>query len=394
MQNMELNDFTFQNTTKILFGREQLANLPQEIKPYGKRVLLTYGGGSIKRTGLFDKVKNVLESAGLEVFEFGGIEPNPRHTTVNRGVKFAKENKIDVLLAVGGGSTIDCTKAMAAAFYYDGDAWDLVCHKAEITNALPIFTVLTIAATGSEMDFGCVISNVETHEKLGLIHPMLQPKASFLNPELTFTVSKYQTAAGSADIIAHILDVCYFARSPKMEMLDMVMESVLKTVVKYGPIAIKEPENYNARANLMWAASWALNGFMVAGRVQMTTCHSIEHELSAFYDITHGHGLAILMPRWLEYILDESTAADICKFGTNVFGLAPAANAMDGAKAAIQAFKKYLFEDLGLKPSLKDLGIGKEHFKEMAKHSCFGDVLRGYRDLTSEDVEKILEMCL
>ena len=387
---MPINDFVFENTTKIYFGKDQLKHLPEEIKKYGTRVMLNYGGGSIKKIGLFDKVKSLLETAGVTVFEFGGIEPNPRHTTVNKGVQYAKENNIEVLLAVGGGSTIDATKAMAAAYYYNGDAWDLVSQKAPVTKALPIFTVLTIAATGSEMDCGGVISNMDTNEKLGLVHPLLQPKVSFLNPENTFTVSAYQTACGSADIIAHILDICYFAKSEKMDMLDMIMESVLKTVVKYGPIAIKEPNNYNARANLMWAASWALNGFLIAGRGQAATCHMIEHELSAFYDITHGHGLAILMPRWLEYILDDSTRDDIKKFGVNVFGLAANCTAED----AIERFKKFLFEELGLKPTLTDLNIDKTHFKEMAKHACFGEVLHGYKDLTPQDVEKILEMCL
>ena len=189
---MSINDFVFENTTKVYFGKDQLENLPKEIKNYGTKVMLTYGGGSIKRIGLFDKVKNVLEAYGITVFEFGGIEPNPKHTTVNKGIRFAKENNVEVLLAVGGGSTIDATKAMAAGFYYEGDVWDLVCQKAQVTKALPIFTILTLAATGSEMDCGGVISNMETNEKLGLVHPALQPKASFLNPENTFTVSAYQ----------------------------------------------------------------------------------------------------------------------------------------------------------------------------------------------------------
>ena len=391
MQTMtRLNDFVFENTTKVYFGKDQLKNLPEEIKKFGNRVMLTYGGGSIKRIGLFDKVKNVLEENGITVFEFGGIEPNPKHTTINKGIQFAKENNIEVLLAVGGGSTIDATKALSAGFYYDGDVWDLVTGKAQVVNALPIFTILTLAATGSEMDCGGVISNMETHEKLALMHPLLQPKVSFLNPENTFTVSPYQTASGSADIIAHLFDLTYFAREPKMEMLDMVMESILKTVVKYAPVAVKEPDNYEARANLMWAASWALNGFVITGWNQACTCHNIEHELSAFYDITHGHGLAILMPRWLEYILDETTAADIRKFGVNVFGL----DSNSTAKDAIERLKKFLFEELGLKPTLTDLNIDKTHFKEMAEHSCFDEVMHGYRDLTPKDVEKILEMCL
>ena len=208
-------NFVFQNTTKIYFGDNQLENLPQEVKKHGTNILITYGGGSIKKSGLLDKVKSLLENAGISVFEFGGIEPNPRHTSVNAGAKICKENKIDAVLAIGGGSVIDCTKAIAAAAFYDGDAWDLVIHKVPVTKALPIFTILTLSATGSEMDCGAVISNLDTNDKLGLVDPHLQPAASFLNPEITYTVSKFQTAAGSADIIAHVLDCYYFSRGHK-----------------------------------------------------------------------------------------------------------------------------------------------------------------------------------
>ena len=391
---MTANNFVFQNTTKIYFGNEQMNNLSEEIKQYGTRVLLTYGGGSIKRIGLYDKIMKQLQQAGITVFEFGGIEPNPRHETVNRGAKLCREKNIEVLLAVGGGSTIDCTKAIAASRYYDGDAWDLVKKTAQVTDALPIITVLTLSATGSEMDCGAVISNLDTKEKLGLIHPFLQPKASFLDPQNTYTVSAFQTAAGSADIIAHIFDVCYFSREPKMDMLDMIMEAVLKTVVKYAPIAVKNPQDYDARANLMWASSWALNGFLMGGRGQMTTCHQIEHELSAFYDITHGLGLAIIMPHWMEYVLDETTAPDFKKFGVNVFGLEKNVSDMDGARAAIERFKQFLYGDLKLQSKLSDLNIDSTNFKIMARKACKDSVLRGYRDLTPDDVEKIFEMCL
>ena len=391
---MITNNFIFQNTTKIYFGNEQLVYLPQEVKKYGNRVLLTYGGGSIKRTGLYDKILKVLIEAGLTVFEFGGIEPNPRHTTVNQGVKICIEKDIDVLLAVGGGSTIDCTKIIAAARYYKGDSWDLIIHKAEIKKAMPLLTVLTLAATGSEMDNAAVISNVETKQKIGLLHPLLQPTASFLDPENTYTVNSFQTAAGSADIMAHIFDVCYFNRYPKMDMLDKVMEAVLKTVVKYAPIAVKIPDDYEARSNLMWASSWALNGFLQGGPRQMTTCHAMEHELSAFYDITHGLGLAIIIPRWMEYILDNQTAKDIKKFGVNVFGLSADTTDMNGAKSAIQRLKKFFYEELGLQSRLSDLGIDCRNFSIMAEKACRGDKIMGYRDLTPKDVEKIFEMCL
>jgi alcohol dehydrogenase YqhD (iron-dependent ADH family) len=313
--------FVFQNTTKVYFGENQLGHLGEELKQYGSRVLLTYGGGSIKKTGLYDKVMEELKKTGMTVFELSGIEPNPRHTTVNKGAGICRKEKIDVLLAVGGGSTIDCTKAIAAATFYDGDSWDLVTRKAPVVKALPIITVLTLAATGSEMDAGGVISNVDTHEKYGLMHPILLPKASFLDPANTYTVSAFQTACGSADILAHIFDVSYFIAAEKMDMVDRVMEAVMKTVVEYGPVAVREPRNYRARANLMWSASWALNGFLQTGAHQAASCHAMEHELSAFYDITHGLGLAIIMPRWMEYILDETTAPLLKKLGVNVFGL-------------------------------------------------------------------------
>lgn len=393
-----MKDFIFQNTTKIYFGKNQLENLGGEVKNYGSKVLLIYGGGSIKRIGLYEKIINELKKVGLEIFELAGVEPNPRHTTVNKGAKICRENKIDVLLAVGGGSTIDCAKGIAAATYYEGDCWDLVTGKAPVTNALPICTVLTIAATGSEMDCGGVISNIETNEKLGLIHPLLQPKVSFLDPTNTFSVSAYQTACGSADILSHLFDVYYFADNDgKMDMIDRIIEEIIKTVVKFAPIAIKEPKNYEARANLMWAASWALNGFLGTGTMQAPTCHMIEHELSAFYDITHGHGLAIITPRWMEKILQknpEKTAPQLKKFGVNIFGVDENLSETDGAKVAIEKFEKFLFETLGLKNKLSDLNIDDKNFEIMSKKSCGNGELKGFVTLTPKDVEEIFRASL
>jgi len=387
-------NFTFQNPTKIYFGENQLGHLGEELKQYGTRVLLTYGGGSIKKIGLYDTIMEELQKAGLSIFELSGIEPNPRHTTVNKGADICKKEKIDVLLAVGGGSTIDCTKAIAAAAFYDGDSWDLVTHKEPVTKALPIFTVLTLAATGSEMDMGSVISNMETNEKYGLLHPLLQPKVSFLDPANTYSVSAFQTACGSADILSHVFDVFYFTAAEKMDMVDRVMEDLIKTVVKYAPIAVKEPENYEARANLMWASTWALNGFLQTGVFQAPSCHAMEHELSAYYDITHGLGLAILTPRWMEYILDESTAPQFRKFGVNVFAVDASLSDMEGAKKAITCLSDFLFETLGLQRTLTEIGIDDKNFKAMAKNACGGDVLPGFKPLTPEDVENIFRMCL
>ena len=387
-------NFIFQNTTKIYFGENQLGHLGEELKNYGNRVLLTYGGGSIKKIGLYDKVMKELKEAGLKVFELSGIEPNPRHTTVNKGADICKREKVDVLLAVGGGSTIDCTKVIAAAAFYEGDSWDLVTHKAPVTKALPVFSVLTLAATGSEMDSGGVISNLDTNEKYGLLHPLLQPKVSFLDPTNTNSVSTFQTACGSADILSHVFDVFYFTNAPKMEMVDRVMEDVIKTVVKYAPVAINDPTNYEARANLMWASSWALNGFLQTGGFQAASCHAMEHELSAYYDITHGLGLAILTPRWMEYILDDSTAPQFKKFGVNVFGVDASLPDIEGAKKAITCLNEFLFVTLGLQRTLTEIGIDDTNFTAMAANACQGETMHGFKLLTPGDVEKIYRMCL
>ncbi|MFV0440814.1 MAG: iron-containing alcohol dehydrogenase [Lachnospirales bacterium] len=387
-------NFTFQNTTKIYFGENQLENLGKELKQFGDKVLLTYGGGSIKKIGLYDKVIAELEKSGLKVFELSGIEPNPRHTTVNKGADICKKENIDVILAVGGGSTIDCSKVIAATTYYDGDGWDLVTQKAKVTNSLPIVSILTLAATGSEMDDAAVISNIETNEKYGLLHPTMLPKVSFLDPTNTYTVNAYQTACGSVDIMSHIFDMGYFKQTDKMFMLDSVMESMLKTVVKYAPIAIKEPENYEARANLMWASSWALNNFLQTGGGHMPSCHAMEHELSAYYDITHGLGLAILTPRWMEYVLDETSAPIMKSIGVNVFDVDSNLSDLDAAKEMIKRLSDFFFNTLGLDSTLTAINIDETHFDIMSAKSCFGDKLYGYKALEPEDVKNIFKMCL
>lgn len=390
-----MQDFIFQNKTKVYFGKDQIKHLGEEVSRFGKRVLLVYGGGSIKKTGLYDKVMDELTNVGMTVFELAGVEPNPHHTTVNKGAAICKKESVDVLLAVGGGSTIDATKGIAAAAKYDGDdVWDLVTGKAAVTESLPIVTVLTLAATGSEMDGGCVISNVETNEKYGYFGPDNNPDVSFLDPTVTYSVSAYQTASGSADIMNHVFDVAYFSKQDEMDMLLRMQEEVLRTVVKYAPIAIEKPDDYEARANLMWASSWALNGFLYDGLQQDTVCHSMEHELSAFYDITHGHGLAILTPRWLGYILDEETAPRIKRFGVNVMGVDAGLSDMDGAKAAIKAMSEFYFDTLGLKSKLSDLGIDDSKFELMAKKACGNGTLHAFTDLTPKDVENIYRMCL
>lgn len=388
-----MNNFVYNIPTKVYFGENQLSHLGEELKKFGNRVLLTYGGGSIKKTGLYDKVMEEMEKSGLEVFELSGIEPNPRIDSVRKGAQMCKEHNIDVLLAVGGGSTIDATKFMAAGACVDHDPWDFFNEKkAPINKALPIVTILTLSATGSEMDTAAVISNPETNDKIGRLDPNVLPRISFLDPTNTYSVNKYQTACGSVDIMSHIIEV-YFNMEPDLFMLDTFMEGMMKTVVKYAPIAMQEPDNYEARANLMWTSSWAINGFINGGRAKAWSCHPMEHQLSAVYDITHGLGLAILTPRWMEYCLDESNVSKYVQFAVNVFGVDANQEPMSIAKEGIRRLYDFFFKTLGLQSTLTELGIGEEHFAEMAYKACGGKVLKGFKTLTQEDVVKIYEMC-
>ena len=389
-----MNNFVYNIPTKVYFGENQLGHLGQELAKFGKRVLLTYGGGSIKRSGLYDRVLDELRKANFEVYELSGIEPNPRIESVRKGVEICKQKDIDVLLAVGGGSTIDATKFMAAGACVEHDPWEFFGADAKpIERALPIVTILTLSATGSEMDTGGVISNLKTGDKLGRLAPALLPRVSFLDPTLTYTVNKYQTACGAADIMSHILEV-YFNTQEDLFMLDCFMEGMLKTVVKYAPIAIAEPENYEARANIMWTSSWAINGFITGGKRKAWSCHPMEHELSAVYDITHGLGLAILTPRWMKYCLDETTVDKYVQYGVNVFGIDASLDKMEIAKRSIALTEEFLFEKLGLQRTFTEVGIKREDFAMMAQKACrYGDI-KGFKTLTPKDVVVIFEMCL
>ena len=389
-----MNSFVYDIPVKVYFGENQLGHLGEELSKFGKRVLLTYGGGSIKRIGLYDKVMTELAKAGLEVFELSGIEPNPRIESVRKGAEMCKEHNIDVLLAVGGGSTIDATKFMAAGACVDHDPWDFLNEKwAPIEKALPIVSILTLSATGSEMDMGGVISNLETRDKIGrLARPML-PRVSFLDPTLTYSVSPYQTACGSVDIFSHIIEV-YFNMEPDLYMLDCFMEGMMKTIVKFAPVALREPANYEARANLMWTSSWAINGFINGGKRKAWSCHPMEHELSAIYDITHGLGLALLTPRWMEYCLDESNVSKYVQFAVNVFGVDGSQEPMAVAREGIRLLAEFFFDTLGLPRTFTEVGIKREDYAVMARKACgAGGILRGFKDLTPADVEKIFEMC-
>lgn len=366
-----MQNFMYHIPTKVHFGRGEIGKLAEEIKAWGTRVLLVYGGGSIKRIGLYDRVVGILNENDIPFMELGGVDPNPRVTSVEEGVKLCREHKLDVLLPVGGGSVIDCAKLIAAGTLSGSDdMWGIVTGKAAIGKVLPVITVLTLAATGSEMDTSAIITNLETQEKTGPSNPGMRPKVSIMDPEYTFTVSRKQTAAGTADIMSHALEV-YFNNNKGAFLQSRFAEAVLKTCVAYGRRACEKPEDYEARANLMWAGSWAINGLLTKGSPVGWSVHAMEHELSAYYDIVHGEGLAILIPHWLRHMLREDNVWKYVEYGVNVWGIEESLPDMEIAERAIEATGKY-FRDMGLPETLRDVGVDDSRFEVMAKRAGAG----------------------
>lgn len=386
-----MNPFQFCVPTDIWFGEGQIKCLPEELARYGRTVLLVYGGGSIKRTGLYDTIQTLLSD--FTIVELPGITPNPKITSVREGVRLCKEHGVSVILAVGGGSCIDASKAIAAGALYDGDPWDLVLDKTRVQGALPIADILTISATGSEMNSGAVISNEETLEKLELNTPCLYPRLSICDPTYLYTLPARQTAAGTADIVSHVMEQ-YFQPNDGAFITDRLSEGVLQTCIHYGPIAMEEPDNYEARSNLMWAATIGLNHLLTVGKGGAWSTHPIEHELSAFYDITHGEGLAIVTPAWMRYVLSEETAPRFAMYARNVFGVEEASD-MAAAQEGIARLEAF-FQTMHLPSHLSEVGIGREHLHEMAEEAVRTSGLskRSYVHLTADDVYQILEACL
>ena len=385
-----LGNFSYCNPTKLYFGDDSLNYLNTELPKYGSNIVLIYGGGSIKKNGIYDEVCRILEDNGKKVAEIAGVMPNPTLEKLYEGVEIARKHHADFLLAVGGGSVIDCAKVVAAGACYDGDAWDLVLDGGKIKAALPVYSVLTLSATGSEMDNFAVISDMSKNEKWGTGSPLLKPVMSVLDPTYTFSVSKKQTAAGTADMMSHTFEN-YFTNVKGAELQGHLCEAVLKTCIQYGPIAIKEPDNYDARANLMWAGSLAINGLLNGGAEVAWCVHPMEHELSAFYDITHGEGLAILTPVWMSFVLkkDPSKTGQLAAYGRSVWGLS--VEDQEVAQAAIDKTAQFFFETMGMPKNLREVGITeKTHFEEMAAKAeagCHGSFV----PLTKEDIVSIYE---
>lgn len=383
-----MQNFDYMTPTRLIFGRDAIAKLPEVMTQFGKKILLTYGGGSIKKIGLYQKVLEMLK--GYDIVELPGIQPNPKYDpSVLDGVRLCKEHNVDVILSVGGGSVLDCSKAIAAGAKYDGDPWDLISYKVKAKSALPIVDIITLAATGSEYDCGGVISRTETNDKIGYIDPLLFPVVSILDPVYTFTVSKKQTAAGIADAMNHTIEQ-YFVEDSTL-LNDGFCESMLRSLMTNGRKCLENPEDYTARAEMMLACTYGCNGILALGNSYSGwPCHGIEHALSAYYDITHGEGLAIITPRWMRHILSERTMDRFVKYGINVFGIDPTLPKQEIAGKAIDATYEF-FESINIPMHLREVGIDDSRIDEMAHHIATNEGLdKAYAPLTEQDIKEIL----
>lgn len=387
-----MENFTFKNATKIIFGKETENLVGSEVKQYATKVLLCYGGGSIKRSGLYDSVVKSLNENGIDFVELSGVKPNPRLGLVYEGIKLCRDNDIKFILSVGGGSAADTAKAIAVGVPYDGDVWDFYLGKANVQEALPIGVILTIPATGTEASNSSVITNEDGWYKKGLSSEYIRPAFSILNPVLTYTLPNYQTACGAADIMAHIMER-YFTNVDHVDFTDRLCEATLKTIINNVPKALEQPENYDARAEIMWAGTIAHNDLLSTGRIGDWASHKIEHELSAIYDIAHGAGLSIIFPAWMKYVYKHNVDKFV-QFAVRVWDVDLAfdsseAIALEGISRMTEFFNK-----IGLPVTLSEANITEDRFEEMAdKCTTSGTKTVGsFVKLGKEDIVKIYEL--
>ena len=391
-----MNNFTFYSPTYFVFGKDEENNAGKYVKRFGgTKVLIHYGGGSVVRTGLLDRVKKSLADEGLSFVELGGVKPNPRSGLVYEGIELCRKEKVDFVLAVGGGSTIDSSKAIAAGTVYEGDFWDFYSGKL-VTKALPVGTILTIAAAGSEGSPDSVITKEEGMFKRGATGEGLRPTFSILNPALTQTLPPYQTACGITDIMAHLFER-YFTNTQDVEVTDRVIEGLLMTMIHEGPKVIANPDDYQARANIMWAGMIAHNNCCGVGRDQDWSSHNLEHELSALYDCAHGAGLAVVFPAWMEYTMHH----DVMRFAqvaNRVWGCPmDFRNPEATARAGIQAFREFL-KSIGMPQTMAELGGKEEDVPYLAHTAAWGNgnggTMGGFVVLDEKDMENIYRLML
>lgn len=387
-----MKSFQFYNPTRLIFGKGQIEALKTEVPKYGKRVLLVYGGGSIKRSGLYDQVLGQLKEIGAEVTELAGVEPNPRLSTVHKGVELCRTNNIDLVLAVGGGSVLDCGKAIAVGAKYDGDMWDIVVREATPQGGLPLGTVLTIAATGSEMNNGSVITNQDTQEKWAWFSEYSFPAFSILDPVNTYTVPLDQTVYGMVDMMSHVFEH-YFHLDTNTPVQLGFCETILRTVIETAPLLIKDPENYELRETILYCGTMALNDVLNMGLAGDWASHNIEHAVSAVYDIPHGGGLAILFPHWMKHNLD----VDVDRFkrmAVNVFNVNPAGKSdKQVAEEGIEALRTF-WTSIGAPSRLADYDIDDSQIGAMADKAMRFGPFGFFNKLQREDVVQIYQAAL
>ncbi len=383
-----MDNFVFQNPVKLLFGKGQVSNLANELKKYGNNVLVVYGGGSIKKNGVYDDVMSVLKAGGLTIHEFGGVEPNPRLSTAIAAAELCKRENVDVIIAVGGGSVIDCTKLIACAAKYDGNPWDFVVQKAVPQDALPFGTVLTLSATSSEMNAGSVITNEETQEKYGWGTPFNFPKFSILDPTYTMSVPKDQTVNGIVDTMSHIFEE-YFNESSNTPFQDEMCESALRTLITTGAEVVNHPDDYELRATMMLAGVWGLNGFLRMGYTGDWGTHDIEHAVSAVYDIPHAGGLSILFPEWMRYTMHLNPKR-YAQLAVKAFGVDPAGKTDE--ETALEGIVKLeeFWSSIGAPRKLADFDIDDSKIELMAEKAAARGPLGNFAKLAKEDVVQIL----
>ena len=390
-----MKNFTYQIPTKFVFGRGAENEVGAEVRALGgTKALIHYGGGSAVRSGLIDRVKASLDAAGVKHVELGGVKPNPRDTLVYEGIALAKKEGVDFVLAVGGGSTIDSSKAIAHGIQYDGDFWDFWCGKAKPEKTTPLGVVLTMSAAGSESSNSCVITQESTLTKRGLRSELNRPKFAIMNPELAMTLPPYQIACGATDILAHIRER-YFTNATEVDLTDRLCEAAMQAVIRAAKIAVKDPANYDAQAQLMWGSTIAHNETVGVGRVSDFGSHQIEHELSALYDVAHGAGLAVVFPAWMRYQMHKNVMR-FAQFGVRVFGCEmdfehPEKTALDGIEA-YEAFVK----SIGMPVTMKELGAKTEDIPALAAKTKKTDPAKqttgGAFPMTTEDIEAILRI--
>lgn len=387
-----MNAFSFYNPVKLIFGKGQLEAVKEELPKLGKKVLVVYGGGSIKKNGLYDEVMAALGEAGLEVFELAGVEPNPRVSTARKGIEICKNEGIDMLLAVGGGSVIDCTKLIACGAKYDGDAWDLVSRKAQPFDALPFGTVLTLAATGSEMNAGSVITNEETQEKYGWGSPLSFPTFSILDPTYTLSVPRDHTVYGIVDMMSHIFEQ-YFNDATNTPVQDRMCEGVLKAVIETAPKLMEDLQSYEHRETILFAGTMGLNKFLEMGYRGDWATHNIEHAVSAVYDIPHAGGLAILFPQWMRHNVSVNPAR-FAQMAVRVFDVNPEGKSDE--EVALEGIDRLsaFWTSLGAPTKLADYEIDGSQIDLMVEKAMVYGEFGNFNKLQHEDVKGILEASL